>query len=124
MKIEEAIQRFDALVYNDFSREEKVRWLSQLDGTIKKRLIDTHRQPEPVVWKPYGVDTDPETTELLVPEPFDELYMVYLEMQVYRYMQEYGKYNNGAMLFNELFHRYACQYAQTHEAILPQFTYC
>lgn len=123
MKIAEAIQKFDKLVYNDFSQEEKVKWLSQLDGTIKKRLIDTHCQKEPVIWEPYGAGTDLNATELLVPEPFDELYMVYLEMQVHRYMQEYGKYNNSAGLFHTLFDRYACAYGQTHEAILPQFTY-
>lgn len=121
MKILDAINKFDSLVYNDFPQQDKIKWLSTMDGLVKREIIDFYNQK--VEWKPYTSETDLATTDLLVPEPYDEIYMTYLEMQVHRYMQEYAKYNNAAELYTEMYSRYAADYARTHEATMPRFTY-
>ena len=42
MTIIEAINRIDELKPNSYTYLEKIGWLSKLDGTIKKNIIDTH----------------------------------------------------------------------------------
>lgn len=42
MTIIEAIQAVDSLKPNNYSELEKIQWLSELDGTIKAEIIDTH----------------------------------------------------------------------------------
>lgn len=42
MTINEAIQAVDSLKPNGYSELEKIGWLSELDGTIKAEIIDTH----------------------------------------------------------------------------------
>jgi len=42
MTILEAIGRVDALRHNTFSQEEKIQWLSQVDGLVDQDLIRTH----------------------------------------------------------------------------------
>lgn len=45
MKLIEAINRADELRPNDFTREQKIAWLSALDGIIKNEITDTHEDP-------------------------------------------------------------------------------
>ena len=42
MKLIEAINKIDALKQNTFTQEDKIGWLSTLDGIIKSEIIDTH----------------------------------------------------------------------------------
>ena len=42
MQLLEAINKIDALKPNTYSPDEKIWWLSELDGMIKKEIIDTH----------------------------------------------------------------------------------
>lgn len=42
MTISEAINKIDALKPNNFSIEDKIGWLSTLDFTVKREMIDTH----------------------------------------------------------------------------------
>lgn len=42
MTINEVIQAVDSLKPNSYSELEKIQWLSELDGTIKAEIIDTH----------------------------------------------------------------------------------
>lgn len=45
-------------------------------------------------------DTDKDTT-LLLPHPFDEAYVTYLQAQNYKHLREYDDYNNYMRLFDE-----------------------
>ena len=73
MTIREVLTRLDLQTHNTCTRQEKLNWLSELDGLVKARILDTHADPSPVQL-PY---TDPtaDTTELLVPPPYDGLYI-------------------------------------------------
>ena len=42
MTVMEAINHVDAVKPNGYSQNEKIRWLSYLDGIVKKEIIDTH----------------------------------------------------------------------------------
>lgn len=116
MTISEAISRTDAVKPNAYDEPRKILWLSELDGMIKSEIIDTHSDGETVSFAGYDIDTA-VTTELLVPAPYDVVYLRYLEMKIDYSNGEYGKYNNSLMMFNAAYSAFANYYNRKHMPI-------
>ena len=113
MTIMDALYRIDELKPNSYSQTEKIQWLSSLDGVIKSESIDTHEGGESVVFKGYGEDAE-LTTVLLVPAPYDDIYLRWLEAQIDYANGEYGKYNNSLTAYNDAYILYQRYYNRTH----------
>lgn len=113
MKIAQAIARLDSLKHNVFPIEEKIAWLSRLDHTIKKHIIDTHEGGADVVFQGYTPETDPET-ELLAPAPFDEMYLHWMEAQIDYYNDELDRYNKSMQMFQTEYNGYERWYNRNH----------
>ena len=113
MKIIDAINEIDALKPNTISQSDKIRWLSQLDGRIKSEIIDTHECKESVEFKGYD-DNTPESTVLLVPAPYDVIYIRYLDAQIDYINGETKRYNNSSALYNVAYRDYERYYNRTH----------
>ena len=79
----------------------------------KKMVIDTHEGGENVVFTGYDSNTD-MNTELLIPAPFDEAYLRWLEAQIDYANGEYSKYNNSIERFNTSWNGYKNHYNRTH----------
>jgi hypothetical protein len=99
MTIIEAINKIDTLKPNSYTQLDKIRWLSDLDGMIKIEIIDTHKGGEAVTFNGYDGNTD-VSTELLVPAPYDDVYVKWLESKIDYANAEYGKYNNSSTAYN------------------------
>lgn len=113
MKLMEAISAVDALKPNTYSQEEKISWLSRVDGLVKGQIVDIHKGADAVTFEGYTTDT-PLDTQLLVPAPYDELYLRYLEAQIDYHNAEYDRYNNAILMFSTIFDDYAKHYIRTH----------
>ena len=113
MKIIEAITKIDSLKHNTYSEMDKVGWLSRLDHMVKKHIIDTHEGGEEVTFTGYDDSTNLQT-ELLVPAPYDEVYLRWMEAQIDYYNGEYERYNNAIDLFNTAYEGYQNYYNRTH----------
>ena len=159
MYIIDAIEQVDSLKPNSYKREDKIRWLSEIDGQIyeevikkhKKVFIDgsnwRHRETNAIFehqccesgtcdricfeensdenfehrcatcgvrmekreyfsnynanrFTPYDDTTDIYKTRLIVPFPYDGLYVLGLKSRIDLNNEEYSKYNNDCMLFN------------------------
>lgn len=122
MTLMDAIYRIDTIKPNGYSQEEKIKWLSALDGTIKAEIIDTHEGGEGVVFGGYNENTV-LTTEMLVPHPYDELYIRWLETQIDYANGEYGKYNNSITMYNKAYSAFENYYNRTHLPISKNFTH-
>lgn len=113
MTIAEVISKVDALKPNTYTPKDKVDWLSNLDARVKAQIIDTHE----ACYKPifYGYDSilDQETI-LLVPAPYDEMYLRWLEAMIDYHNSEDERYNNAIMLFNNAYEGYKNHYTRTH----------
>lgn len=115
MKVGECIAMVDALKPNKFSMTDKLRWLSDIDGTIVRELIDTHENsPISGPFKPYTEGDDERV--LIVAAPYDTLYRWYLESQIDLGNREIGSYNNSRNLFNQAYQTYTDHYNRTHLA--------
>ena len=122
MKIIDAIIGTDSLKHNTYTQTDKVQWLSRLDWMVKKQIIDTHEGAEAVEFKGYDDSTDIET-ELLVPAPYDEVYLRWMEAQIDYYNGEYGRYNNSIDMFHTAYDSYRNYYNKTHMPIGKRFKY-
>lgn len=101
MTIREAIDRVDNLLFNTYTDAEKVAWLSRLDERVALLVMGTGSAGGP--W--YTKDTETET-ELLVPSPFDEIYIHWLMAQINYANGEIDKYNNAIALYNAEYEAY------------------
>lgn len=113
MTIIEAIQAVDSLKPNSYSELEKIQWLSELDGTIKAEIIDTHEDGEEITFNGYDETTLLET-ELIVTAPYDRLYKSWLESRIDYANGDYKRYNNSVTVFNTDYLSYQRAYNKKH----------
>ena len=113
MKIIEAISQLDSLKQNTYSQNDKIQWLSRLDWMVKKHILDAHNGADGFTFTGYDESTD-INTELLVPAPYDEVYLRWLEAQIDYANGEYGKYNNAITMFNTAFEAFAKYYTRNN----------
>ena len=109
----EAINTLDSMKHNSYSQSDKVAWLSRLDALVKLLIIDTHEGDGDVTFTGYDEATSPETP-LLVPAPFDEIYLRWMEAQIDYANGEYTRYNNAITLYNTVFEAYRNHYHRLH----------
>lgn len=121
MTIMEAIYRIDEVKPNSYSQSEKIKWLSALDGIVKKDIIDTHEGGEEVVFEGYE-DSD-LNKELLVPAPYDDVYLRWLEARMDYANGEFSRYNNSITMYNTAYSAYANHYNRTHMPIGKAFKF-
>mgnify|MGYP003310156292 CR=1 FL=1 len=122
MTIMEAINRIDTIKPNSYPQGEKIRWLSELDGTVKAKVIDTHEGADAVQFDGYTEDTN-LCTNLLVPAPFDGMYLFWLESKINYANGETGRYNNSISMFNNAYEEYARFYNRNHMPIGKKMKY-
>ncbi len=113
MNIVEAISRTDGLKQNTYTQKEKIVWLNQLDGMVKRAVIDSHEGGDDVTFAGYTEET-PMDTELLIPEPYTGVYQRWLEAQIDLANGEYDKYNAAITLFNTDFQAFSNDYHRNH----------
>ena len=116
MTIIEAITSADALMHNTYGQNDKIKWLSKLDAMVKQQIIDTHEGNEHITFSGYTAET-PIDTVLLVPAPYDDVYMRWIEAMIHYHNGEYDKYNNAIIMFNTDFNSYAAYYNQNHKPV-------
>lgn len=122
MTLMEAISRVDNIKPNRYTQVEKIKWLSTLDGIVKAEIIDTHEGGESIPFAGYD-DVSALTTDLLVPAPYDEIYVRWLEAQIDYANGEYGKYNNSITMYNTAFSAYERYYNRLNKPITKNFTH-
>lgn len=113
MTIIESINKIDLLKPNTYSQSDKVMWLSNLDGIIKKEIIDTHEGAESVVFNGYDVETPLETV-MLVPAPYDDVYLKWLEAQIDYNNGDTKRYENSMIMYNSAYSAFERYYNRTY----------
>ena len=101
------IETVDKLKANAYEPEEKFRWICDLDGMVKRLVM----QELESVGYVYPDDLD---TELLIPAPFEATYELYLMAMIDLHNKEYGEYNNNLLTFNTRFDEYRKAYIREH----------
>ena len=113
MTVIEAIQKVRDLKSNTYDQAHQVEWLSRLDFMVLRHIIQNHEGGKSVTFNGYKEETDLKTV-MLVPQPYDEMYLRWLEAQIDYHNGEFGRYNNSIMAFNALWTNYLNYYRKTH----------
>ena len=117
MTIRECIDRVDSIKPNQYSNEEKVRWLSFLDGTIINDVLKTHEGYEGQYDDFIEYSVDKQDTPLIVPAPYDIMYEAYIKMKIDEENGETARYNNSMSMFNSYMAEYKKWYNKHHMPI-------
>ena len=86
----QVLEQVDALVPNQYTRSEKLRWLAQAEGFV---LREVYRVTGPLA----ALEDD---TPLSAAAPYDELYRHYVEAQIHYCNGEMARYNAAAANWN------------------------
>lgn len=118
MTMQEAIDRIDALKPNMFPTERKKAWLSDLDRMVWHEIYLTHEGIAPErSFEGYDQDTDP-ATEMLVPEPYTDVYHHYMATMMDLANAESDKYAQDRSLFNAAYQTFGDFWRRTHMPII------
>jgi hypothetical protein len=97
------IEYLDRVKANAYGEEEKFRWICDLDGMVKRIVM----QEEGGVDYQYPKDMD---SQLLIPAPFEGVYAHYLEAMIDLCNRDYNAYNNAAAVFETKFSEFKKAY--------------
>lgn len=109
--LQQALTRIDAICPNAWDETAKLLWLNECESMIQTRILGT--VPEQCIT--YDADTD-RSTKLLVPAPFDRLYVYYVIAMCDYAAHETAHYTDSMMLFNAALDEYAKWYQRTNGA--------
>lgn len=126
MTINSVIETVSRLKPGAVEDRDMARWLLDLDGRLRQRLLPMEdkpeeEQPEERPEAPVEAEAEPEGEDagdgeqsgppmswpedgdkpLFVPVEYGELYVFYVIAMVEFYTREYGSYNNTIILFND-----------------------
>ena len=111
MTVNNIIAAVDLKEPNSYTREEKLRWLSALDGRVVEEVIKTHEGGE--IDTPPSYETGAE--ELVIGEPYGgDIYYHYLQAMIAAENSEIQRYNRRMTLFNSAYAAWCSRYAAAH----------
>ena len=117
MTIEKVLSRVENIKPNSYDRETMIAWLSHFDLRVKAEIID--KSINKIEFNGYDANVD-ETIELLIPAPYDEIYVHYIMAQIDFANNEIPKYANNMSLVNSLFDNYAKKYRRENRPKGPK----
>lgn len=115
MTVNEAIAQVDRVRPNTVPTDIKIGWLSRVDQYVFEEIMQGREGAESMTFQPYTEDDGEKT--LLVPPPYDELYVYRLEGHIYYEEREIKKQANSMAMYNEAMLEYSKKYIREHGSI-------
>lgn len=117
MTIQEAIRQLDEIKPNAMSPWLKIKNLTTVEQLIHSEVLMRHvHTPAQAEQPEYTEETDPQT-ELIIPEPYSDVYVKWLICEVDWQNQEYGRLNVDRAHFENAWDTMADWYTRTHRPI-------
>lgn len=110
MKIGDALSRADQARPNKIPPEEKISWLAYLDGLISLDVL----QFDIATAQSFNYSVNSYDTDLLVPFPHDELYVLWLMHKIDYRNGEYNKAEDDKADYDALYGTYVRWIARTY----------
>lgn len=115
MTINEAIARVDDLRDNTVATDIKIAWLQMVDQQVYLEIIKGREGAEAMTIPDYRDNNGGRV--LLVPPPYDMLYVYRLEAEICYKQQEIDRQANALTRYNELMDAFAKHYAREHRSL-------
>jgi len=94
MTVNDVLARVKDRKPNAYNDESLCDWLNECEAIVQRGLFLT--VPETIVQYEWPKDRD---AELILPRPYDALYISYVIMMIQYAQEEYTAYNNTNMMF-------------------------
>lgn len=115
MTVNEVITQLGSVKPHAFTDDVLCKWLSQLDGQLFEDVVKWHRfplkqdeegklHPDYPSHGPYTED-DMEKV-LMIPAPYDDVYIKWLSAQIDYNNHDIGRYNNSMVMYNQALKSY------------------
>ena len=111
MKLKETIDMAGRMKPNTVDYIDAVGWINTLDGIIHEEIL-SRAEDYTGEFTPY-TEADDEA-ELLVPFPYDSIYIDYLSAKIDFANGEIASYNNNMTLYNKAYDNFANYYRRNH----------
>lgn len=120
MKISEAITMANTLKPSQYDEKTMIGWLNSLDQRIFLEIVMTHEGSEEVEMPNYSV-TGGMDTELIVQEPYTDVYAYWLMAMIDFYNAEITRYVNSMSMFNAAYEAFSSAYNRHHMPLQPNY---
>jgi hypothetical protein len=117
MKVRELLEMVDRLHPNQFSINDKLLWLNEVEQMIWMEIITTHEGVEEDAEMPAYTASDMEVgvdTELLAADPYSRLYEPWIVMQIAGHNHEMMQHDAASMAFQTAYGDYFNWYNRHH----------
>lgn len=112
MCLAELISLIDEMKPNQYTKEQKVRWLSEVEGMVTDDVLNNY-EGEQTEFESYDYDRDMER-ELLLPDRFSDVYINYISAKIDFQNMETEQYNNDVAMFEASMEQFKKYYIRTH----------
>ena len=114
MTIQEALDTADEMKANMMKPRLKLKYLTEIEQLIHGEIVMKHEHTAEQEAKPvYTEDTDPQT-ELIIPEPYSDVYPKYLLTMIDWQNQEDARYNVDRAIFENAYDTMSDWYTRNH----------
>ncbi len=119
MTITEIITQVDRVRPNQYDIPQKVRWLSEVEGTVVDEIFNRAEGNE-IEFDKYTYESDAER-ELMIPDRFSDIYISYLLAKVDFHDMETESYNNDVLMYQAAYEQFAAWYRRKHMPKQPGY---
>lgn len=112
MKVSEVIAKVDNLRPNQYGKDMKMQWLSEVEGMVVDNILN-RSEGDDILFERYDYETDNEK-ELLVPDRFCDLYLHYLIAKIDYHDGETENYMNDVTMYQASYDSFAAWHIRNH----------
>jgi hypothetical protein len=114
MTIQECLDIVDEMKPNMMSRKLKIKYLTEIEGLIWSEIVMKHEYDLNAIQRPqYTEDADPGTV-LIVPEPYQMVYVYWLMSKIDMQNQEDDRYNVDRAHFENAYNTMSDWWTREH----------
>lgn len=122
MTLNEIITMVGELKPNQFEDNVLIGWLNAVEGKLITEVFSMREEDERIAalnYKKYDEKTDMDT-ELLVQDPYTDLYKYYLFSMIDFTNEEMDRYTNSMLMFNTSWQEFVNYWYRTHGTVLTE----
>lgn len=112
MKVKDVLNYVTETRHDQYGEDIKMDWLNKVEAQVYLDILSRARGYQGEL--PYYKWDEDADTELLVPHPYDELYVHYIEAMIDYTNGEFARYNNSLAVFEDSWNDFAAYYRRTH----------
>lgn len=119
MTVQECIDKYNEERPNQLADELKMRWLKTLELLLMNEVIMTHEGADRYLYRlsPDNDDGFDGDSELIVQEPYTDVYFYYMDMRAAANANDTKRYNMAASLYNNALVTYHQWYNRTRKPL-------